>query len=47
MNNKVTSKWCGFWGGWRSEKGIVEHIAQETRDRWHLIANEIRLALWF
>jgi hypothetical protein len=25
---KATSKWCGFWGGWGSEKDIAEHIAQ-------------------
>jgi hypothetical protein len=33
--------------GWGSEKDIAEHIAQETRDSWHLIGNESRLALWF
>ena len=47
MQYKVTSKWCGVWGGWGSETDIAGHIERETNSGWRLVRTEARRALWF
>jgi len=43
---RVTSMWCGWWGGWGSEDGIAKHIERETTERWHLASTKVSLRLW-
>ena len=44
---RVTSMWCGWWGGWGSEDDIARHIERETTERWHLASTKMSLRLWF
>jgi len=44
---KITSKWCGFWGGWGSESDIGRHVEQETSGGWRLSRTESKTLLWF
>jgi len=44
---RVTSKWCGFWGGFGSEHAIVKHLEGETVGGWSLVGSKIHLRLWF
>ena len=43
----VTSKWCGFWGGFGSERDIAQHIEQLTDQGWRLVDMEAHTSLWW
>ena len=44
---RVTSKWCGFFGGWGSESDIARHIETETTSGWQLVRTESKVLFWF
>ena len=44
---RVTSKWCGFWGGWGSENDIAKHIDTESTSGWRLTREDSSTCLWF
>ena len=47
MHYKVISKWCGWFGGWGSEKDIAEMLATEVGEGGRLIRSESALFLWW
>lgn len=44
---KVTSKWCGWLGGWGSEGDIAQHIEQNSTGGWQLLRTENSIHFWF
>ena len=44
---RVTSKWCGIFGGWGSERDIAHHIDESSKDGWELVRTENATFLWF
>ena len=43
----VSSKWCGWFGGWGSENNIGRHIETTATGGYRLIRTESRLRWWF
>ena len=43
----VTSKWCGWRGGWGSESDIASHIDQRARDGYRLVRTESITRWWW
>ena len=50
---EVTSKWCGWWGGWGSEAAIIRHIEETTMatitgsEGWRLIETRSTMRFWW
>lgn len=44
---KVSSKWCGWFGGWGSEQDIATHIENEAAGGWRLVRAEAMRHGWF
>ena len=43
----VSSKWCGWFGGWGSENEIARHIESTSTGGYRLIRSESHLRWWF
>ena len=43
----VTSKWCGWFGGWGSENDIGHHVETTATGGYRLIRTESRRCWWF
>ena len=44
---KVTSKWCGFFGGWGSESDIAAHMEAAAQTGYRLVRTESQRAWWY
>ena len=44
---RVSSRWCGWFGGWGSEGDIARHIETMATGGYRLVRTESRLALWY
>jgi len=44
---RVTSKWCGWWGGWGKEITIIRHIEETTVEGWQLTETKSMTRLWW
>ena len=43
----VSSKWCGWWGGWGSENDISRHIESTSNPGWRLVRTECHIRWWW
>lgn len=46
MQYKVVSKWCGWFGGWGSERDIAAVLNAAGAEGLHLVRSENGLFLW-
>ena len=46
MEYKVSTLWCGWWGGYGSTEAIARHLQMETMNGWRLVDMEVR-SRWF
>jgi hypothetical protein len=47
MEYRVESKWCGFWGGWGSERDLAGICNAVAGEGWRLIKTERAWFAWF
>ena len=43
---RITSRWCGWWGGWGSDDAIAHHIEQSSVVGWRLVRTESMTRWW-
>lgn len=42
MEYKVSSLWCGWWGGFGSEDAIARHLQAEAMHGWRLVEMDLK-----
>lgn len=43
----VESKWCGWWGGWGSERDIAAILNRRAQQGYRLLSTKSIHGLWF
>lgn len=42
----VSSRWCGWGGGWGSDEAIARHVDEIAAQGWRLVSAETGILLW-